>query len=61
MAAIEFLPFTLQNVDGYQLEAFSLDADSIKNGKGTALTVSKSGETAFLLSERPVLVKAYSN
>jgi hypothetical protein len=54
----EFLPFTLQNVDGYQLEAFSLDADSIKNGKGTALTVSKSGETAFLLSERPVLVKA---
>lgn len=54
----EFLPFTLQNVDGYQLEAFSLDTDSIKNGKGMELTVSESGETAFMLSERPVLVKA---
>ena len=54
----EFLPFTLQNVDGYQLEAFSLDTDSIKNGKGMGLTVSESGETAFMLNERPVLVKA---
>jgi hypothetical protein len=54
----EFLPFTLQNVDGYQLEAFSLDTDSIKNGKGMELTISESGETAFMLSERPVLVKA---
>ncbi|MGV8025994.1 MAG: hypothetical protein AB2L18_05510 [Anaerolineaceae bacterium] len=54
----EFLPFTLQNVDGYQLEAFSLDTDSIKNGKGMELVVNESGETAFLLSERPVLVKA---
>ncbi len=54
----EFLPFTLKNVGGYQLEAFSLDADSIKNGRGMALTVNESGETAFMLSERPVLVKA---
>lgn len=54
----EFLPFTLKNVGGYQLEAFSLDADSIKNGRGMALTVDESGETAFMLSERPVLVKA---
>jgi len=55
---MNFLPFTLQNVDGYQLEAFSLDTDSIKNGKGMELTISESGETAFMLSERPVLVKA---
>ncbi len=54
----EFQPFTLQDVSGYQLEAFSLDADSIKNGKGTKLSVDTNGEAAFMLSERPVLVKA---
>jgi len=54
----EFLPFTLQDVSGYQLEAFSLDADSIKNGNGAELSVDANGATAFMLSERPVLVKA---
>lgn len=54
----EFLPFSLKNVSGYQLEAFSLDADSVKNGSGMELSADANGETAFLLSERPVLVKA---
>jgi len=54
----DFQPYTLQNVSGYQLEVFSLDADSVKHGQGIDLTVSGSGETAFMLSERPVLVKA---
>jgi hypothetical protein len=53
-----FQPYTLQNVSGYQLEAFSLDADSIKNGQGIDLPVSENGDTGFMLSERPVLVKA---
>ena len=38
--------------------AFSLDADSVKNGSGMELSADANGETAFLLSERPVLVKA---
>ncbi|HOJ00085.1 MAG TPA: hypothetical protein PLL88_00585 [Anaerolineaceae bacterium] len=54
----DFLAYTLQNVGGYQLEAFSLDADSIRSGKGLELSVSTNGETAFMLSERPVLIKA---
>ena len=54
----EFLPFTLQDVSGYQLEAFSLDADSIKNGSGADLSADANGGTAFMLNERPVLVKA---
>lgn len=54
----EFLPFTLRDVSGYELEAFSLDTDSIKNGSGAELTVDASGTSAFMLSERPVLVKA---
>ena len=54
----QFLPFTLQNVAGYTLEAYALDAESIKKGKGIELNVGESGETAFMLNERPVLVKA---
>ncbi|NMC47805.1 MAG: hypothetical protein GYA52_13340 [Chloroflexi bacterium] len=53
-----FQPYTLQNISGYQLEAFSLDADSIKNGQGIDLPVSENGDVRFMLSERPVLVKA---
>lgn len=53
-----FQPYTLQNVSGYQLEAFSLDTDSIKNGQGIDLPVSENGDANFMLSERPVLVKA---
>ncbi len=53
-----FTPYTLHDVRGYQLEAFSLDADSIKKGAGVPLTVEVNGDTAFLLSERPLLVRA---
>ncbi len=54
----QFQPYTMSNIDGYTLQAFSLDAQGITKEYGVDLSVNENGETTFMLSERPVLVQA---
>ena len=43
-------------MEGYQLVAFSSDAESLKTSKGVKMGVDAGGSTALMVSERPVLI-----
>ena len=55
----EAQPMVINGVDGYDLHAFSVDSASLKNKDGVDLTVDAGGNTALLVSERPVLISGY--
>ncbi|HAF61877.1 MAG TPA: hypothetical protein DCK95_06080 [Anaerolineaceae bacterium] len=57
----QFEVYPLSNVNGYNLEAFSLDAGSVNKGEGIALQTDENGNSAFMLSERPLLIRAIPN
>jgi len=52
----EALPLIVSQVAGYQLHAFSMDAESLKTSNGIKLKVDDGGASALLVSERPVLI-----
>ncbi len=52
----EALPLFVSQVAGYQLHAFSMDAESLKSSNGIKLKVDDGGASALLVSERPVLI-----
>lgn len=54
----EALPVIIPGFEGYSLNAWSADAASMKNRFGVELNVDAGGSTAFLVSERPVLISA---
>jgi len=49
-------PAVIPDVQGYDLLAFSADAASMKAKHGIGLKVDAGGDTALMLSERPVLI-----
>ncbi|MDO9546964.1 MAG: hypothetical protein Q7J07_09500 [Pelolinea sp.] len=55
----EALPMVIDNVDGYDLHAFSADSSSLKNKDGFDLAIDAGGSSALLVSERPVLISGY--
>jgi hypothetical protein len=57
----QFEPYQLSGVSGYNLEAFSLDAGSVKKGEGIPLQLDQNGSSVFMLSERPLFIRAVPN
>lgn len=47
---------TLDDLQGYKLQAYSTDAPALKAKHGVALPIDAGGGTALMLSERPVLI-----
>jgi len=54
----QFVPYQLAGVSGYDLEAFSLDAGSVRKGEGIPLQLDQNGSSVFMLSERPLFIRA---
>lgn len=54
----QFEPYQLSGVSGYNLEVFSLDAASVKKGEGISLSNDADGNSVFMLSERPLFLRA---
>jgi hypothetical protein len=52
----EAQPEVIPGMEGYQLVAFSSDAESLKTSKGVKMGVDAGGSTALMVSERPVLI-----
>lgn len=46
----------IDGVNGYRLQAFSADSDSLKSKSGIDLPVDDGGNIALMVSERPVLI-----
>ena len=56
----EFIPYTIHDLKTNQSEAYALDADSLEKGDGIKLTIDENDDTAIMISERPILIKAYT-
>jgi hypothetical protein len=57
----EALPMVIDDVNGYDLHAFSADSASLKNKDGFELPVDAGGSCALLVSERPILISGHPN
>ncbi len=51
----------IPNVGGYDLTAYSVDAESLKARNGIDLKIDAGGSTALMVSERPVLIHGRPN
>ena len=51
-AQVQVIP----DMDGYKLYAYSVDAESLKAGKGIRMDADAGGNIALMVSERPVLI-----
>jgi len=55
----EALPTVVPDVDGLKIRAYSADAPSLKTSEGVSLHVDAGGDTALMVSERPVILSGH--